>query len=88
MLNRQQTSALDDGLTRDWPVQTADTQRNYGYMVQWWAMALAALGFGLYAARRAARPGKQTRLDAVLPSRSGPERPAGPDGHSHSQDKD
>ena len=28
---------------------------NYGYMLQWWGMALAALGFGLYAARRAAK---------------------------------
>jgi surfeit locus 1 family protein len=55
----QQTSALDDGLVRDWPVQSADTERNYGYMVQWWAMAIAALGFGLYAARRAARPARK-----------------------------
>jgi surfeit locus 1 family protein len=51
----QQTGGSDDGLVRDWPVQTEDTQRNYGYMVQWWAMAAAALAFGLYAARRAAR---------------------------------
>lgn len=50
----QQNGGTDDGLVRDWPVQTADTQRNYGYMVQWWAMAAAALAFGLYAARRAA----------------------------------
>jgi surfeit locus 1 family protein len=54
----QQTGVLDDGLVRDWPVQTADVQRNYGYMVQWWAMAVAALGFGLYAAWRAGRPAK------------------------------
>jgi surfeit locus 1 family protein len=50
----QQNGGADDGLVRDWPVQTADAERNYGYMVQWWGMALAALGFGLYAARRAA----------------------------------
>jgi surfeit locus 1 family protein len=84
----QQTSALDDGLVRDWPVQSADTQRNYGYMVQWWAMALAALGFGLYAARRAARPGKQAALDAGPVGRPGSGRPTAQDGHSHSQDKD
>ena len=37
--------------------QTATTgvERNYGYMFQWWAMAAAALGFGLYAARHAAK---------------------------------
>jgi surfeit locus 1 family protein len=62
----QQTSALDDGLTRDWPVQTADTERNYGYMVQWWAMALAALGFGLYAARRAARTPSKIKTEGKL----------------------
>ncbi|WP_070107990.1 SURF1 family protein [Burkholderia plantarii] len=51
----QQTSDGDDGLVRDWPQPTQDVGRNYGYMVQWWAMAAAAAGFGLYAARRAAR---------------------------------
>jgi cytochrome oxidase assembly protein ShyY1 len=54
----QQTSALDDGLVRDWPAPTTGVERNYGYMAQWWGMAAAALAFGLYAARRAAR--KQT----------------------------
>jgi len=43
-----------DGLLRDWPRPTADVARNYGYMVQWWAMAAAALGFGLYLAFRRA----------------------------------
>ncbi|MFX1763178.1 SURF1 family protein [Paraburkholderia sp. A1RI-2L] len=53
----QQTDAvpaLKDGLVRDWPVPATDVERNYGYMLQWWGMAAAALGFGLYAARRAA----------------------------------
>jgi surfeit locus 1 family protein len=53
----QQTAfvpAAKDGLVRDWPVPTTDVERNYGYMLQWWGMAAAALGFGLYAARRAA----------------------------------
>jgi surfeit locus 1 family protein len=51
----QQTSDDGDQLVRDWPAPTTGVQRNYGYMVQWWGMALAALAFGLYAASRAAR---------------------------------
>jgi cytochrome oxidase assembly protein ShyY1 len=47
-------NALNDGLVRDWPAPTTGVERNYGYMFQWWGMAVAALGFGLYAARRAA----------------------------------
>lgn len=46
--------AFKDGLVRDWPVPSTDVERNYGYMLQWWGMALAALVFGLYAARKAA----------------------------------
>ncbi|WP_042338384.1 SURF1 family protein [Paraburkholderia ferrariae] len=46
--------AAKDGLVRDWPAPTTGVERNYGYMLQWWGMAAAALGFGLYAARRAA----------------------------------
>ena len=45
---------IKDGLVRDWPMPTMNVERNYGYMLQWWGMAVAALGFGLYAARRAA----------------------------------
>jgi surfeit locus 1 family protein len=47
----------DDGdkLVRDWPAPDTDVERNYGYMLQWWGMAIAAVGFGLYAARRAAK---------------------------------
>lgn len=51
----QQTNDTADGLVRDWPAPDTGVERNYGYMVQWWGMALAALAFGLYAARRAAR---------------------------------
>lgn len=47
-------TAMADGLLRDWPAPAMDVERNYGYMLQWWGMAAAALGFGLYAARRAA----------------------------------
>lgn len=47
-------TAVEDGLVRDWPAPTMGVERNYGYMFQWWGMAAAALGFGLYAARRAA----------------------------------
>ena len=51
----EQTSDDNDGLVRDWPAPTMGVERNYGYMLQWWGMAAAALGFGLYAARRAAK---------------------------------
>jgi surfeit locus 1 family protein len=51
----QQTSGLEDGLVRDWPAPATGVERNYGYMFQWWGMAAAALAFGLYAARRAAK---------------------------------
>ncbi len=51
----QQLSDDGDKLVRDWPAPITDVERNYGYMFQWWGMAVAAVGFGLYAARRAAR---------------------------------
>lgn len=51
----QQTSDDGDKLVRDWPAPTTGVERNYGYMFQWWGMAAAAAGFGLYAARRTAR---------------------------------
>jgi surfeit locus 1 family protein len=56
----QQTSDDGDRLVRDWPAPTMGVERNYGYMLQWWGMAAAAVGFGLYAARRAAKK-EQTR---------------------------
>ncbi|WP_233846727.1 SURF1 family protein [Paraburkholderia sp. HD33-4] len=51
----QQTGDARDGLVRDWPAPTTGVERNYGYMMQWWGMAAAALAFGLYAARRAGK---------------------------------
>jgi surfeit locus 1 family protein len=51
----QQLNNSGDKLVRDWPAPTMGVDTNYGYMLQWWGMALAALGFGLYAARRAAK---------------------------------
>ncbi|MCI1042006.1 MULTISPECIES: SURF1 family protein [Caballeronia] len=51
----QQTNDTGDRLVRDWPAPTLGVERNYGYMFQWWGMAAAAIGFGLYAARRAAK---------------------------------
>jgi surfeit locus 1 family protein len=51
----QQTGDARDGLVRDWPAPTTGVERNYGYMLQWWGMAAAALAFGLYAARRAGK---------------------------------
>lgn len=53
----EQTSDDGDALVRDWPVPATGVETNYGYMFQWWGMAAAALGFGLYAARRAAKKG-------------------------------
>lgn len=51
----QQTNGASDSLVRDWPAPTLGVERNYGYMLQWWGMAAAALVFGLYVARRAAK---------------------------------
>jgi surfeit locus 1 family protein len=51
----QQLNDTGDKLVRDWPAPTLGVERNYGYMFQWWGMAAAALAFGLYAARRAAK---------------------------------
>jgi cytochrome oxidase assembly protein ShyY1 len=51
----QQLSDDGDKLVRDWPAPDTDVERNYGYMLQWWGMAIAAVAFGLYAARRAAK---------------------------------
>jgi cytochrome oxidase assembly protein ShyY1 len=50
-----------DGLVRDWPAPNMGIERNYGYMLQWWAMAIAAILFGLYAAYRAAHPAAASR---------------------------
>jgi surfeit locus 1 family protein len=55
----EQENDISDKLVRDWPTPTMGVETNYGYMVQWWGMALAALGFGLYAARRAAKSAKK-----------------------------
>jgi surfeit locus 1 family protein len=61
----QQVSDDGDKLVRDWPAPTTGVERNYGYMFQWWGMAVAAVGFGLYAARRAAK--KDQRVLDVPP---------------------
>jgi len=55
----EQTSNDGDGLVRDWPVPTTGVERNYGYMLQWWGMAIVAIILGLYAAWRAGRPGTE-----------------------------
>ena len=65
----QQTSNDGDKLVRDWPAPTLGVETNYGYMLQWWGMAAAALGFGLYAARRAAK--KEQAGPAEAPSQEG-----------------
>jgi len=51
-----QQDAAADGLLRDWPLPTVDVQTNYGYAVQWFAIA-AAIAF-LYVWHRFIRPGK------------------------------
>ncbi|KND56084.1 Cytochrome oxidase biogeneis protein Surf1, facilitates heme A insertion [Candidatus Paraburkholderia kirkii] len=55
----QQTNDTGDKLVRNWPPPTLGVERNYGYMFQWWGMAAAAVAFGLYAARRAAKKGDE-----------------------------
>lgn len=61
----QQQNDIGDKLVRDWPAPTLGVETNYGYMVQWWGMAAAALAFGLYAARRAARKEQAKPADFV-----------------------
>lgn len=60
----QQSNNTGDKLVRDWPAPTMGVDTNYGYMLQWWGMAAAALGFGLYAARRAAKKDESKDLPA------------------------
>jgi cytochrome oxidase assembly protein ShyY1 len=59
----EQTSDDGDGLGRDWPAPSTGVERNYGYMLQWWGMALAVIVFGLYAAYRAARMQRLNQSD-------------------------
>ncbi|TKC89578.1 SURF1 family protein [Trinickia terrae] len=61
----QQTNGDGDKLVRDWPAPTLGVETNYGYMLQWWGMAAAALGFGLYAARRAAKKEQAANAEAA-----------------------
>lgn len=35
----QQTGAASEGLQRDWPVAASGAAKNYGYAIQWWALA-------------------------------------------------
>jgi len=41
----EQTSAAQDGLTRDWPKPSAGIERHQGYAFQWYALALTAFAF-------------------------------------------
>jgi surfeit locus 1 family protein len=43
----QQTSALDDGLVRDWPAPDLGIHKHYGYAFQWFALAATLLVFYL-----------------------------------------
>ena len=46
VLESDSSSTAGDGLLRQWPRSSADVHKNYGYAVQWFA--LAALTAGLY----------------------------------------
>jgi len=67
-----------DGLRRDWPAPSAGTSvaTNYGYAVQWFAMAATALALYLYF--QFIRPRRRTALaaDSALPpdDRAAPDR--------------
>jgi len=50
----QASSAVDDGLQREWPRPAADVHKHYGYAFQWFA--LSALILGLYVWFRILRP--------------------------------
>jgi cytochrome oxidase assembly protein ShyY1 len=53
----EQTSALDDGLVRDWPAPTSGIDTHRGYAFQWYALATAALLFFIVTGfRRASKP--------------------------------
>ncbi|PXX42003.1 SURF1 family protein [Undibacterium pigrum] len=41
----EQTSAFDDGLSRDWPMPSAGADKHRGYAFQWYALALMAFLF-------------------------------------------
>ncbi len=44
----RQTSALDDGLARDWVEPGVDVDRHIAYAVQWFAMAAVCAGLWLW----------------------------------------
>ncbi len=48
----EQHNDTRDHLIRDWPKPAKGIERHYGYMVQWWGLSAAVLGFGLYCALR------------------------------------
>jgi cytochrome oxidase assembly protein ShyY1 len=54
----RQTSALDDGLVRDWPRPGDDVVKHEGYATQWYGLSLAAALLWLWASfkSRRARP--------------------------------
>ena len=41
----EQSSALDDGLVRDWPRPASGSAKHYGYAFQWGAMAVLIVIF-------------------------------------------
>jgi surfeit locus 1 family protein len=55
----RQTSALPDGLARDWAQPGSGIDKHHGYAFQWYALALATVALWLWFALR--RPGAQAR---------------------------
>ena len=57
-----QKNDAQDGLTREWPEPSVDSDRNVGYAMQWFGFAsiavIAALGVALRAWRRRAQTAK------------------------------
>lgn len=59
VLQADSPDAAGDGLVRKWPAQSLNAQKNYGYAVQWFA--LAALMAGLYVWFQLVRPLRRVR---------------------------
>jgi surfeit locus 1 family protein len=58
----RQDSALDDGLTREWPAPDFGIDKHYGYAFQWFALAATLTIFYAYTqfkrGRKSAAPGE------------------------------
>ncbi|MES2784668.1 MAG: SURF1 family protein [Pseudomonadota bacterium] len=61
----QQSGAASEGLLRNWPQPAVGVEKHYGYLFQWWALALVIAilyaWFQFIAPRRRQRPDRQSR---------------------------